>query len=215
MKHRSRLYEAFKQPKIGQKVYAVIWEGMENDYGDPVDAILKEGYTLREVAPAYFNECRTNTCLGDDGRLVLASYVRGDRADTYNEITSFDYDCICGDNATNVGLDPDDVDNWDMEDWGLLTDYGGYRLDGSDIGSIRESLAGNSRGRRRLNESIDYGSLTQRDQLKMDRLVKNLQGAKDTLESLCYRGDVEDDVTRGELLDMHMAVCKMLDRLPW
>ena len=66
-----------------------------------------------------------------------------------------------------------------------------------------------------INESIDYGSLTQRDQLKMDRLVENLRNAKETLESLCYRGDVEDDETRGELLDMHMAVCKMLDRLPW
>lgn len=75
--------------------------------------------------------------------------------------------------------------------------------------------AGSSRRRRRLNESIDYGSLSQRDQQKMDRLVENLRGAKETLESLCYRGDVEDDETRGELLDMHMAVCKMLDRLPW
>lgn len=75
--------------------------------------------------------------------------------------------------------------------------------------------AGSSRRRRRLNESIDYGSLTQGDQQKMDRLVGNLRNAKETLESLCYRGDVEDDVTRGELLDMHMAVCKMLDRLPW
>lgn len=75
--------------------------------------------------------------------------------------------------------------------------------------------AGNPRGRGRLDESIDYGSLSQRDQLKMDRLVENLRNAKETLESLCYRGDVEDDVTRGELLEMHMAVCKMLDRLPW
>ena len=68
---------------------------------------------------------------------------------------------------------------------------------------------------RHIDESIDYGSLTQRDQQKMDRLVENLRGAKETLESLCYRGDVEDDETRGELLDMHIAVCKMLDRLPW
>lgn len=66
-----------------------------------------------------------------------------------------------------------------------------------------------------INESIDYGSLSQRDQRKMDRLVENLRNAKETLESLCYRGDVGDDVARGELLDMHMAVCEMLDRLPW
>ena len=212
MKRRSRLYEG---ERTERKVYVVVWEGMENDYGDPVDAILKRGYTLRSVASAYFEECRTNPCLGDDGRLVLASYVMGDKANTYNEITSFGYDCLCGDDVIDAGLDPDYADTWDMEEWGLVTDHGGYRLDGSDIGSIRESFAGNPRRRRRLDESIDYGSLTQRDQLKMDRLVENLRGAKETLESLCYRGDVEDDETRGELLDMHMAVCKMLDRLPW
>ncbi len=75
--------------------------------------------------------------------------------------------------------------------------------------------AGNPRGRRKLDESIDYGSLSQRDQQRMDRLVENLRGAKGTLEALCYRGDVEDDVTRGELIEMHMSVCKMLDKLPW
>lgn len=75
--------------------------------------------------------------------------------------------------------------------------------------------AGNPRSRRKLDESIDYGSLSQGDQLKIDRLVQNLRAAKGTLESLRYRGYVEDDVTRGELIEMHMAVCKMLDKLPW
>lgn len=97
-------------------------------------------------------------------------------------------------------------DDWDDEE-----DYDDWEDDMDES----YSPAGNPRSRRKLDESIDYGSLTQRDQRRMDRLVQNLQGAKENLESLCYRGDVEDDETRGELLDMHMAVCKMLDRLPW
>ena len=117
-----------------------------------------------------------------------------------------------------------DRDEWDSGCWTTeefldnMTSIGSVKLlYVSKAPRVRESErpAGNSRRRRKLYESIDYGSLTQRDQLKMDRLVENLRGAKETLESLCYRGDVEDDETRGELLDMHMAVCKMLDRLPW
>lgn len=117
-----------------------------------------------------------------------------------------------------------DRDEWDSGRWTTeefldnMTAIGSVKLlYVSKAPRVRESErpAGNPRNRRRLDESIDYGSLSQRDQQKMDRLVENLQGAKENLESLCYRGDVEDDVTRGELLEMHMAVCKMLDRLPW
>lgn len=118
----------------------------------------------------------------------------------------------------------DHNEDWDNGDWTVdeflknMSSFGGTKMLYVDE---RLPLPESKRpGRKadsgkRLDESIDYGSLTQRDQLKMDRLVKNLQGAKETLESLCYRGDVEDDVTRGELLEMHMAVRKMLDRLPW
>lgn len=117
-----------------------------------------------------------------------------------------------------------DNDSWDNGYWTTeefldnMTSIGSVKLlYVSKAPRVRESErpAGNSRRRRILDESIDYGSLSQRDQQRMDRLVENLRGAKGTLESLCYRGDVEDDETRGELIEMHMAVCKMLDRLPW
>jgi hypothetical protein len=110
--------------------------------------------------------------------------------------------------------DEEEYDDWEDD---LDEPYGRGILRISKGPGVDESHSPvrNSRRRRKLDESIDYGSLSQRDQQKMDRLVENLRGAKETLESLCYRGDVEDDETRGELLDMHIAVCKMLDRLPW
>lgn len=115
-------------------------------------------------------------------------------------------------------------EDWDNGDWTVdeflknMSSFGGTKMLYVNAPlSLPESRRPDRKanGRRILDESIDYGSLTQRDQLKMDRLVENLRGAKDTLESLCYRGNVEDDKTRGELLEMHMAVCKMLDELPW
>lgn len=117
-----------------------------------------------------------------------------------------------------------DNDGWDNGSWTTeefldnMTAIGSVKLlYVSKAPRVRESKrpAGNPRRKRKLDESIDYGSLSQRDRRKMDRLVENLRGAKETLESLCYRGDIEDDETRGELIEMHMSVCKMLDRLPW
>ena len=203
---------------IGKKAYVVLMDlyGDETDSGEDETYVLAKKYNLRDAAAAYFKECRECTCLGESGMISLVSYVIGDKADTMNTITYYtnsDWFDACDRNGIDCAHD-------EITDWSVFTDSQGWRLDGSDIGRMHESAgskrpAGKPYRRDRLDESIDYASLTQGDQLKMDRLVENLQEAKTNLEALCYRGDVEDDETRGELLDMHMAVCKMLDRLPW
>lgn len=117
----------------------------------------------------------------------------------------------------------DDNENWD-NGWWTTDEFLDNMTSAGDVKMLyvpkrqrvmreSENPARNSRAKKTVNESINYGSLSYWDRMRMDRLVKNLKSAKEAAEGLLKYGEVRDDETIAELYGVRDAIGEMMDRL--
>ena len=68
--------------------------------------------------------------------------------------------------------------------------------------------------KQKVNEALNYSSFIPEVQRELDGLVASLKDAKDRTERLMYGYEVTED-DYNEWKEIHSAVCKSLDKLPW